>query len=229
MAASTTTSRPGGRPPFIVLEGGEGVGKTTQAGLLSEWLVELKVPHAVEREPGGTEAGEAIRGIVLDHADLDLDPVSELFLILASRTEFVRSVARPRLADGRVLIADRFSLSTLAYQGYGRGIPLDIVRDGLRVATAGLEPDLNVLIDLPVEEAAERRSASGFMPDRIEAEGAGFMDRVRLGYLRLAADDPSVEMVDGSGSADDVHGKIVCLLRERFPETFDVHSVQETV
>ena len=116
---------------FIVLEGGDGVGKTTQVALLSAFLEARGVPFVATREPGGTAVGEAIRELVLGRRDLEMPAETELLLILAARAAFVRDVVSPALARGELVLADRFSLSTLAYQGYGRGIPLDHVRVGL--------------------------------------------------------------------------------------------------
>ncbi len=123
---------------FIVLEGGEGVGKSTQAALLGAWLEALGVPHVVTREPGGTPVGEAVRSVVLARTDLEMPAETELFLYLASRAAFVRDVVRPALEAGKTVVADRFDLSTLAYQGFGRGLDLDEVRRAIALATGGL-------------------------------------------------------------------------------------------
>jgi len=205
---------------FIVLEGGEGVGKTTQAALLGEWLRYAGVPFVATREPGGTPVGEAIREVVLGRADLDMPAETELLLILAARAAFVRDVVRPALEAGKVVLADRFALSTLAYQGYGRGIDLDAVRWGIDFATGGLRPDLYVVLDLPVSEGAARQRKAGSDPDRIEREGDGFRDRVRAGYLALAESEPGVASVDAAGSPEEVHERLRNVLRSRFPETF---------
>ncbi len=203
-----------------MLEGGEGVGKTTQAALLGAWLRHAGVPHVVTREPGGTPVGEAIRELVLGRPDLDVPAESELLLLLAARAAFVRDVVRPALAEGRLVVADRFSLSTLAYQGYGRGLDLDEVRSGIAFATGGLEPDLYVVLDLPVREGAERQRRAGSRPDRIELEGGDFRDRVRAGYLELVDTEPAAVRLDAAGSPEEVHERIRALLQARFPETF---------
>ncbi len=208
------------RGRFLVLEGGEGAGKTTQAALLSSWMDELGVDHVVAREPGGTELGEAVRSVVLGRTDLDVPPEAELFLILAARAAFVREVVRPALEAGRTVLADRFALSTLAYQGYGRGLPLPEVREANRLATGGLEPDLYLLLDVPVERGAERQARQGKAPDRMEASGAAFLERVRTGYLELARAEPRVRVLAGEGTPDDVHGRIRRILRAELPETF---------
>jgi dTMP kinase len=205
---------------FIVLEGGEGVGKTTQADLLGSWLDEARIPHRVTREPGGTPVGEAIRSVVLGRTDLQMPPESELFLILAARAAFVQEVVRPALAAGEVVIADRFSLSTLAYQGYGRGLDLTQVRRGIDLATGGLEPDLYVVLDVPVEHGTRRQRQGGMTPDRIEREGEDFLRRVRNGYLALSDEEPRARLVDGLGSPQEVHHRIRRLLEEVLPATF---------
>lgn len=205
---------------FIVLEGGDGVGKTTQAALLSSWLSAREIPHVLTREPGGTPVGEAIREIVLDRRDLEMPAESELLLILAARAAFVRDVVRPALEQGQVVLADRFALSTLAYQGYGRGLDLGDVRDGLRIATGGLRPDLYIVLDLPADVAGERQARDGKEPDRIEKEGDGFLESVRAGYLELAGTEPGVQVVSARGTPESVHRTIRELLETCFPETF---------
>jgi dTMP kinase len=208
------------RGRFIVLEGGEGAGKSTQAALLGAWLEELGVPHLMTREPGGTALGEAVRSVVLGRTELEMPAESELFLYLASRAAFVRDVVRPALEAGRTVIADRFDLSTMAYQGYGRGLDLEDVRAAISLATGGLVPDLYLFLDLPVEAGAARQRDEGKEPDRIEREGNAFLRRVRDGYLALAASDPSVRILDGTGTPEQVHARIRQVLVRDVPETF---------
>ncbi len=210
---------------FIVLEGGEGSGKTTQSALLSAWLDGLGVEHLVTREPGGTAVGEAVRSVVLGRTDLEMPAESELFLYLTSRAAFVRDVVRPALAEGKVVVSDRFDLSTLAYQGYGRGLAIDEVRRAIRLATGGLEPDLTILLDVPVEEGVGRQRRGALAPDRIESEGDAFLRRVRDGYLALADGDARVRVVNGVGTPEEVQTRLRAALREAFPETFAGHAV----
>jgi dTMP kinase len=186
---------------------------------------ELGVDHVLTREPGGTPVGEVIREVVLGRTDLEMPPQAELFLILAARAAFVRDVVRPALEAGKVVLADRFALSTLAYQGYGRGLDLDEVRQAIDLATEGLSPDLYVVLDLPAEEGAHRQLKEGKVRDRIESEGVGFMERVRSAYLELAASEPRVQTVTASGPAEEVHRRIRETLRSAFPETFDGAAV----
>jgi len=204
---------------FIVLEGIDGVGKTTQVALLAQWLGALEVPHLLVREPGGTPLGEAIRELVLGRSELDVSPRSELLLLLAARAALVGDVVRPALEEGRTVIADRYALSTLAYQGYGRGIDVEQVRRALDVATDGLLPDLYVLLDLPLDEARARRGTAGVAPDRIEREGEAFRVAVRDGYLALAESEPGIEVISADGSPEDVHRRVRGLLEARFPQT----------
>ncbi|MDZ7780296.1 MAG: dTMP kinase [Gemmatimonadota bacterium] len=210
---------------FIVLEGGEGAGKTTQVALLSGWMREAGVDHVAAREPGGTPVGEAIREVVLARADLDVPVETELLLILAARAAFVRDVVRPALEEGKVVLADRFALSTLAYQGYGRGLDLATVRSGIDFATGGLRPDLYIVLDLPVPDGTARQRRAGGDPDRIERAGDGFLERVRQGYLELAGVERDVATVAASGTAEEVHRRLRGLLHERFPETFRAPQV----
>jgi dTMP kinase len=219
------SSRKGGL--FLVLEGVEGVGKTTQARLLLEWMEGLGLPACLAREPGGTPAGEAIREILLARDGLEIQAETELLLMLAARAAFVREVVRPLLGDGGIMLADRFETSTFAYQGFGRGLPLEEVRRLNRFATGGLQPDLVMVLDLPWEEGRARQQREGKTADRIESGGDAFLSRVRDGYRRLARDGNNVVLVDGSASPERVQGEIRHILRARFPETFDLSRCSE--
>lgn len=203
----------------MVLEGLDGVGKSTQVALLAAWLDELGLPHVVVREPGGTPLGEAIRSLVLGRPDLEVPPESELLLMLAARAALVRAVIRPALASGTTVLADRFALSTLAYQAYGRGLDVERVRRALDIATGGLEPDVYLVLDLPLAEGLERSRRARGGPDRIEAAGENFRRRVREAYLALAEAEPRVEVVNALGSPEAVHGRIRDVIEARFPFT----------
>ncbi len=176
------------RGRLVVLEGGEGAGKSTQAGLLAARLGAL-----LTREPGGTPFGETLRAVLLEPSRPRLAPRAELMLMLAARAEHVESVLRPALERGRDVVCDRFSGSTLAYQGHGRGLPLEEVALACRIAAAGVEPDLTVLLDLPPEIGLRRSGApapetdlGAPRADRFEGEDLAFHRRVRAGYLDLA-------------------------------------------
>lgn len=206
------------RGVFIALEGPEGAGKSTQVGLLEEWLIGRGRTPLVTREPGGTPVAEEVRRILLESDALSAR--TELLLMLASRSALVEELIRPALAEGRVVVTDRFHLSTLAYQGYGRELPLEDVVLMNRFATGGLAPDLTVLLDVEPEVGASRRTDRASAPDRIERAGAAFHRRVLEAYRELAAADETIERVDATPSAAEVHRRVVALLEARFGETF---------
>lgn len=182
---------------FIVVEGPEGAGKSTLVrGLGARLLVEgLQVLPV--REPGGTPIAEAARKVAL-RSRHELTPAAELFLILAARADLVAQVIRPALEQGQVVLADRFDLSTRAYQVAGRGLPADDVDAALRVATGGLVPDLTLVLDLPVEQGRERQRRARKVKDRFEREDDAFHERVRAAYA--AAAGPGVVHIDATPS-----------------------------
>jgi dTMP kinase len=203
---------PSSTPPsglFIALEGGEGAGKSTQLRLLAEYLAAEGYQVRQGREPGGTPLGEAVREILLDRGELAIAPSTELLLMLAARSAFVQDVVRPALAEGAIFLADRFEGSTFAYQGYGRGLDLASVQSLNAFATAGVHPDLTLILDLPVEEGEARQARAGKRGDRIESGGREFHARVRAGYEALAAQDPKVHRIDAMGTVAEVHERMV--------------------
>jgi dTMP kinase len=191
---------------FIVLEGGEGSGKTTQARLLAERLRAAGAKVTSVREPGGTSVGDRIREILLDPVHEGLDSRAELMLYEASRAEHVARVIRPRLEAGDYVVCDRFSDSSLAYQGYGRGLDLDAIRTLDRLATGGLVADLTVYIDLDARTGVARATGGG-EADRLEAEDLAFHERVRSGFLEISR-SPRHVVVDGSRTVAEVAGEI---------------------
>jgi dTMP kinase len=198
--------------PFITFEGIEGCGKSTQVQRLAERLGEGAV---VTREPGGTEIGRAVRQVLLDPANRALAPTTELLLYFADRAQHVAEVIRPALAQGRIVLCDRHVESSLAYQGYGRGLPLDAIRALAVLATGGLRPDAIVLVDVPVELGLARARRRGAQ-DRLEAEVLEFHERVRAGYEALAAQEPGRWLrIDGRGSPDEVFETLWGALGER--------------
>lgn len=207
------------RGRFVVLEGAEGVGKSTQIQRLAAWLESLGLDVVQAREPGGTEVGEGIREVLLHRKDLAMPAETELLLILAARAAFVREVVEPALERGAWVLADRFDLSTFAYQGFGRGLDLDRLEDLNRFATGGLSPDLYLLLDLPVKEGRARQQRVGMEEDRIESEGFSFLERVRDGYLELRNRIPGVVLIDARESVQAVEIRIQNTLVRTFPET----------
>lgn len=210
---------------FVVLEGIEGTGKSTQVSRLAARLRAGGVEVVETREPGGTPVGERIRDLVLHVPDLDLPPVSELFLILAARGAFVSTVVRPALERGAWVISDRFDLSTFAYQGYGRGIDLAVIERLNEVATGALVPDLYLVLDLAPEKGRERQQRQGKGTDRIESAGNDFLGQVRRGYVELVESRPDAVLVPADGTEDDVEALIRAVLERRFPEPFSSGAV----
>ena len=172
---------------FVTFEGGEGCGKSTQARALHKRVSESGIPVILSHEPGGTPLGKEARRYLKQTRKSEISPLAELFLFAASRAQLVAEVIRPSLARGVMVICDRYADSTVAYQGYGRGLDLDVIQAVNTTATQGLLPDLVILLDLPVEIGlARKRSAR---EDRFEREEAAFHRRVREGYLKMAAAD----------------------------------------
>lgn len=188
------------RGRFIALEGREASGKTTQAAILAR-----RLGAVLTREPGGTAVGERIRSLLLDPRLTDLDVRAEALLMAADRAQHVAEVIRPTLESGQHVVTDRFAHSSLAYQGWGRGLPLDEVRHLSAWASAGLWPDLVVLVDVPEGTARDRRQGT----DRFEREGQAFHQRVAEGYYDLAAREPDRwRVVNGTGTVEEVAARL---------------------
>jgi len=184
---------------FITFEGGEGSGKSVQAKELYRRLSQLAIPALLTHEPGGTPFGKKLGHWLKWTQGIDIPPLTELMLFNASRAQLVTEVIRPNLEGGKVVISDRYADSTTAYQGYGRGLDLEMVKATNNAATQGLKPDLTVLLDIPAEKGLDRKSAK--RQDRFEREALAFHQRVREGYLKLVADEPQRWLVvDGSQS-----------------------------
>jgi dTMP kinase len=169
---------------FITFEGGEGCGKSTQSKLLLKKLQQENVPAMLTHEPGGTPLGNELRRALKKQRGSSISPLAELFLFAASRAQLVAEVIRPALEDGKVVICDRFSHSTLVYQGYGRGLDLTSVETVNNLATGNLRPDLTIFLDISPEQGLVRK---GSLRDRFERENLSFHGRVREGYLKMAA------------------------------------------
>jgi dTMP kinase len=199
---------------FITLEGGEGAGKSTNLAFIRQWLERAGRTVVVTREPGGTELGERVREILLHSRALSITPESELLLMFAARAEHIARVIRPALAEGKVVLCDRFTDASYAYQGGGRGMAaarIEVIENWVQ---GNLRPDLTLLLDIPVESGRERagqRSA----PDRFEQENNDFFGRVRAVYLARAAQGPGrIRIVDASQPLAQVEQQISVVLKE---------------
>ena len=191
---------------FITFEGIEHCGKTTQSRLIADRLRNTRRSVVLTREPGGTPLGTAIRELVLQPSTDPIDTTAELLLFAADRAQHVRTLIQPALADGKVVISDRFHDSTRAYQGYGRGIDMDTIDRAISLATGGLEPDLTILMDVDVETSRARAEAND---DRIEQDSNAFFDRVRHVFLEIARNSASrIIVVNGTEPTQDVTARV---------------------
>lgn len=181
---------------FVTIEGIEGSGKSTLLAGLSERLRGGR-PIIVTREPGGTPVGDKIRSIFLDRS-IAIDALTEALLVNAARSAHVAEIIAPALAEGKLVLCDRFVDSTIAYQGYGRGLDLVMLREMCGVATGGLEPSLTLLLDVSLEESRRRTRARHPELDRMESEDDGFHERVKIGFLELAHASKRHLVLDGS-------------------------------
>jgi dTMP kinase len=214
------------RGRLIVFEGAEGAGKTTQIRLLAERLKAAGISFISMREPGGTPVGDAIREILL-HAGEEITAASEALLFIASRAELIGREILPSLVQGKVVLLDRFFLSTYAYQIFGRGLPETEIRSANRLATADLVPDLTLLLDVPAREGLGRADARGAR-DRMERSGDDFHQRVSSAFRQFA--DPKwqhshpecgpVKLIDGTGDEMTVQKRVVAALVAAFPQPF---------
>ncbi len=214
------------RGRLIVFEGSEGAGKTTQIRLLAERLATAGLSWVAVREPGGTLVGDDIREILL-HPEQEITPATEALLFMSSRAELVAREILPALGEGSAVLVDRFFLSTYAYQIVGRGLPEPEVRAANRLATAGLVPDLTLLLDVPAAHGLERADARGER-DRMERSGDDFHVRVGNAFRQFA--DPKwqhshpecgpIKLIDGTGDEATVHQRVVSALASAFPQPF---------
>jgi dTMP kinase len=211
---------------LIVFEGAEGAGKTTQIRLLAERLKAARISYIAMREPGGTPVGDAIREILL-HPGEEITAATEALLFMASRAELIAREILPALVEGKVVLLDRFFLSTYAYQIFGRGLPETEIRSANRLATADLVPDLTLLLDVPAAEGLGRADARGAR-DRMERSGDDFHQRVISAFRQFT--DPKwqhshpecgpVKLIDGTGDEMTVEKRVVAALVAAFPQPF---------
>jgi|WetSurMetagenome_2_1015567.scaffolds.fasta_scaffold577578_2 dTMP kinase len=199
---------------FISFEGIEGTGKSTQAKLLSQYLIDKGYEIILTEEPGGTQIGLKIREVLLSVDHKGMTPLTELLLYNASRAQHIQEVILPAIKRGSIVITDRFSDSTFAYQGYGRGIDLDLLDSIDRIATNCLRPDLTILLDIDAETGLMRNKGINKI-DRLELEDIEFHKRVRNGYHKLAAKEPErLKLIDVSGRIEEIQGRIVRIVAD---------------
>lgn len=201
---------------FVSFEGIEGCGKTTQIGRLSDYLTMRSIPHTITREPGGTAVGEGIRRILLNSETIQITAASELLLFYASRSQNIVEKIKPALDRNEMVICDRFYHASMAYQGYGRGIPLDFIIRLTDLVCDRFRPELTILLDIePVIGLTRARTRNHGRPEdegRFEAEDLEFYTRVRNGYLDLASRDHRIRVIQADRSIEDVHREIVKVL-----------------
>ncbi|MBD6614607.1 dTMP kinase [Komarekiella sp. 'clone 1'] len=199
---------------LIVFEGVEGCGKTSQMQLCSNWLKSLGISVILTREPGGTELGSHLRSLLLESENKPVAEVTELLLYAADRAQHVEQELKPSLAAGKYILCDRYTDSTIAYQGYGRGLNFKLIHQLNDIATTGLESDLTIWLDIDVEVGLSRKRKDEAKLDRIEQETIAFHQRVQQGYAELAASNPSrIVRVNGSLNKETVHQMIQDILR----------------
>ncbi|KKL58607.1 hypothetical protein LCGC14_2223660, partial [marine sediment metagenome] len=198
---------------FISFEGVEGSGKSTQAKMAADALTKEGRPVVLTAEPGGTPISQAIREVLLDSSHGAMEPVTELLLYAAARRQHLYELILPALDEGKVVITDRFSDSTSAYQGAGRGLEMGLIAELDRMVTGGLKPDLTLIFDIDVEEGLMRNRGAG-KRDRLELEDVEFHKRVREGFLDIANNEPErVKIVQVSGDKDEVHEKVMAVIK----------------
>ena len=203
------------RGRFITIEGGEGAGKSTMMGRLVDWLEQEGHRVIRTREPGGTELAEKLRDILLDRNNISLSGPAELLLLFAARAQHLDELIRPALARGDWVLCDRFTDATWAYQGGGRGLPRHQIESLETLVHGDLQPDLTLLLDLPVEQGLKRAAERG-QADRFEQESIVFFEQVRDAYLERAAAAPDrFAVIDASGNVEQVWSQIAAVLRER--------------
>ncbi len=200
---------------FITLEGSEGCGKTSLMPLLADDLTALGYQVLKTREPGGTSIGDQVRAILADFKNTDMLPRTEVLLFQASRAQLVEQVIRPALARGHIVLSDRFAESTIAYQGYGHQLNVDLVRSIVEFATGGLKPDLALFLDVDVEEGLRRKDAGGDR-NRLDTFDLSFYQRVRQGYLDMVNAEPQRWVViDANGTQEEVREEVRKVVLER--------------
>ncbi|NMG11847.1 dTMP kinase [Brasilonema sp. UFV-L1] len=207
---------------LVVFEGVEGCGKTSQIQLTQEWLQSLKTSVVVTRQPGGTELGLYVRKLLLEVGSHSIANTTELLLYAADRSQHVEEVIKPSLSEGAIVLCDRYTHSTIAYQGWGRGLDMNLIHQLNTIATSGLESDLTLWFDVDIEVGLARKQRGGNMLDRIEKETIAFHRRVQQGYTHLADSYPEqIVRVDASLSQEAVQQKIRATLTAKLKAWVD--------
>ena len=202
---------------FISFEGVEGSGKSTQVKLAAEALSNSGKSVVLTAEPGGTPISQDIRKVLLDSANSAMEPVTELLLYAAARRQHLHELILPALCEGKVVITDRFSDSTRAYQGTGRELDMQIIAELDQIVTGGLKPDLTIILDMDVEEGLKRNRDAG-KRDRLELEDLEFHKRVRQGFMDIAKAEPErVKLINVGGTKDEVHEEVMRVIKEALP------------
>lgn len=202
---------------FITIEGPDGAGKTTQIKLLESYLIDLGYKVLLTREPGGTQIGEKIRGVLLDPANKAMSYKSEVLLYAAARAQIVDEVIKPALQAGQIVICDRFVDSSYAYQGYGRGIDMEYIKKVNAMVIAEAIPNCTLIFDISPEKGLNRvksRGASGETKDRIEQEALAFHQRVREGFLTIARSETRYHIINSEKSIDEIHQSVREIVQE---------------
>ncbi len=206
---------------LITFEGIEGSGKTTQIGLLYDYLKNKGLDVVKTREPGGTVFGEDLRSVFLNH-DARIFPLPELLVIMAMRAQLVEEVIIPALQGGKIVLCDRFADASYAYQGYGRGIDLGVIENLNRLVTKGIRPNLTIILDCSVSEGFKRKIANGYSMDRFEKEEAAFHRKIKKSYLKLSKEEPKrFFVVDGKKQISDIQA----LIRNRVEQLLGSHGI----
>jgi len=206
---------------FITLEGIDGSGKSTQREMLAEQLKRRGFEIVVTREPGGTAIGEGIRQLMISDASVHVAPTTELLLYVAARAQHVAELIKPSLDSAKIVISDRYTDSTVAFQGYGRGLDLEVIERLNQFATGGLRPDLTIVFDLDPATARSRvgsRPVGGLL-GAFDEQHAVFHERMRAGYLKMAENEPSrIRVVDATGAADETHERVISIVLKKIEE-----------
>ena len=200
---------------FVTFEGPEGSGKTTLCTKLKSFLTNEGYDVVLVREPGGTEIGDQVRRVLLDQDNTSMYPEAEFLLFSASRAQLIREIIIPRLKSGAVVLCDRFLDSSLAYQGYGHQIDVDVLRNISQFVTDEIEPDLTVLLDIHPRDGLNRRKQDPNTWNRLDAYSVAFHERVRVGFLRLAEQSKRWKMVDARQSEEDIFDEVSNILLEK--------------